>query len=93
MKPTLPSVSFRTATAVIAAALTLNIFLSSILLGQTTAGSLHGVITDTSGGVIPDVEVVVKNSDTDATRAITTNSVGLFTARELPPRTLHGPRQ
>jgi Carboxypeptidase regulatory-like domain len=55
------------------------------LPAQTSgAGNITGTVTDTSGAILPDATVVVINTDTGATRNLTTNSDGSYAAPFLP---------
>ena len=47
---------------------------------QTVTGTLQGTVTDTSGGALPGAIVTIKNVDTGATREVTTNNSGFYTA-------------
>jgi hypothetical protein len=42
------------------------------------AGDIRGVVTDTSGAILPDVTVTVVNKNTGVTKVLTTNQDGLF---------------
>ncbi|HYM12313.1 MAG TPA: TonB-dependent receptor [Bryobacterales bacterium] len=57
------------------------------LFGQATAGrgSISGVVTDPSGAVIPNVEVTVRNSETNVTRAVVSNAAGRYEVVALQP--------
>jgi hypothetical protein len=46
--------------------------------------NMEGTITDSSGGVIPDVSVNVANPDRGFTRKLTTDSSGAYTAARVP---------
>ena len=60
--------------------------LATSLSAQTTgAGTLSGTITDPSGAVIPGAAVTVKNTATQAERALSTNEAGIFVAQFLQP--------
>ena len=48
-----------------------------------TSGSISGVVRDTSGGIIAGASVVVKNTETGATRTLPTDSQGRFHAANL----------
>ena len=62
------------------------VFLANCLYAQTTgAGTLTGTITDPSGAVIPAASVAVKNTATQAERALTTNEAGIYVAQFLQP--------
>ena len=62
------------------------VFLATSLYAQTTgAGTITGTITDPSGGVIPAASVAVKNTATQAERALTTNEAGIYVAQFLQP--------
>ncbi|MGE0360376.1 MAG: carboxypeptidase regulatory-like domain-containing protein [Vicinamibacterales bacterium] len=53
---------------------------------QSTAinGSIEGVVTDESGGVLPGVTVTIANLDTGDVRVVVTNESGLYRAPLLP---------
>jgi len=55
------------------------------LRAQVAGGTLSGTITDASGAVVPNAEVVIKNSATGITKTITTNAEGFYTAPNLLP--------
>ena len=52
--------------------------LSSAAFGQRVTGSIDGRVTDTTGAVLPGVEVTVTNDATGLTRTILTNEIGLY---------------
>ncbi len=52
--------------------------------GQGTA-SIEGVVQDSSGAVIPGVPVMVKNTETNATRATQSDASGHYQVDLLPP--------
>jgi hypothetical protein len=45
---------------------------------STNSGDIRGVVTDTSGAILPDVTVTVVNKNTGVTKILTTNQDGLF---------------
>ena len=47
---------------------------------QTVTGTIQGTVTDTSGGVLPGVTVVIRNMDTGGERTVVTNESGLYNA-------------
>src|SRR5262249_52326822 len=53
--------------------------------GQSTSGSITGTVKDNAGAPVADASVLVTNPATNLTRKVTTNSVGVFTATQLPP--------
>ena len=57
------------------------------LPAQVITGQLTGRITDTSGAVVPNVQVNVKQTNTGVTRTAETNNEGYYTATLLPPGT------
>jgi outer membrane receptor protein involved in Fe transport len=58
----------------------------SAAFAQTAAtGNIEGVVTDTSGGVLPGVPVIVRNMDTNLVREAETNGDGLYRAPALQP--------
>src|SRR5262249_192661 len=52
---------------------------------QITTAVIEGVVVDASGGVLPGVDIEVRNVDTNLTRTIQTDREGRFTAQQLPP--------
>jgi hypothetical protein len=54
-------------------------------LGQLVTGSIGGVITDASGGAVPEVEVTVVNIATNLSRTVTTANDGGYLLPNLPP--------
>ena len=69
------------------------IFLTGFLLAQSDRATMTGTVTDSSGGVIPDVSVIAINVDTRVETSGATNDVGLFRILNLPVgqymRTIH----
>lgn len=62
--------------------------LSGTAYAQSAAsGNIEGIVTDPSGAVLPGVAVVVRNTGTNVTRVITTDSNGRFRASALQPGT------
>ena len=53
-------------------------------IGQTMFGRISGAVTDPSGSPIPAAKVTVRNMETQATRALTTDQSGNYTAENLP---------
>src|SRR5262245_7284853 len=54
-------------------------------LAAQTLGTISGEIKDSSGALVPGVNVTVVNKATNATRTTTSNDVGLFDVPALPP--------
>jgi hypothetical protein len=52
---------------------------------QTGSASLSGRVTDQSNAVVPDVEVEIKNVDTNVTQITKTNGDGIYSFPALPP--------
>src|SRR5262245_38856295 len=52
---------------------------------QITTGVIDGVAADSSGAVLPGVDVEIRNVDTNFTRTLTTDANGRFVALQLPP--------
>src|SRR5690349_7918529 len=51
--------------------------------GQTTTATIHGSVKDQSGAVLPGVSIVIKNTDTGATRETVTDDAGRYQAPQL----------
>jgi len=56
----------------------------STLLAQQTLGGITGVVTDSSGGVIPNAAVTLVDEQTSQTRTTQTNGAGSYTFVNLP---------
>ncbi|MBW8862374.1 MAG: carboxypeptidase regulatory-like domain-containing protein, partial [Acidobacteria bacterium] len=70
----------------LAAAVFAVLSLSGVALAQTAAtGNIEGVVTDTTGAVLPGVSVIVKNTGTNATRELVTDDGGRYRATALQP--------
>ncbi len=55
------------------------LFLASITWGQSiTAGDVTGIVTDPSGGAVPNAAVTLTSVDTNALRKVTTNGDGSY---------------
>jgi protocatechuate 3,4-dioxygenase beta subunit len=57
------------------------------LLGQGTAGTITGTVTDPTGAVIPEATVTVTNQGTGVDFHLTTNSSGVYSITSLIPGT------
>lgn len=51
---------------------------ASVALGQSTFGTISGTVTDTSGAVVPGVQVTLANLETGAKQGTATNSDGIY---------------
>src|SRR5262245_10977035 len=58
--------------------------LCPVVLGQTVASQISGTVRDSSGAVLPGVEVKLTNTDTTATRTVLTNETGSYVVTNLP---------
>ena len=65
--------------------LTLCLFMPASPLFAQTAATITGTIVDGTGGVLPDVIVTVRNTDTGLVRVTTTTQEGLYVLSGLPP--------
>jgi len=59
---------------------------SSILAAQSTT-SLHGVISDAKGAVLPGATVQIEDSRTGFTRSVTSGGDGVYQFLQIPPAT------
>lgn len=57
---------------------------SSLSFAQTVTGTLSGTVTDTSGAVVPNVEVSAKNRETGVERTTKSSSEGFYNMPFLP---------
>jgi hypothetical protein len=54
---------------------------SALALAQT--GSIQGIVTDSTGGVVPGAEITVRNLGTNASRMVLSSDVGTYAAPDL----------
>jgi hypothetical protein len=59
--------------------------LAPAAFAQGTNASITGIITDASGGVIPNATVTATNTATGVARSVTTNEAGVYTISPLIP--------
>jgi len=52
---------------------------------QTSAGSISGLVTDSSGAVVPGVSIEVTDIDRNVSIETSTNEAGFYVATPLPP--------
>ncbi len=64
--------------------LLITIALPGILLAQTPQATISGIITDSTGAVIPGVQVMTINPTTTQRTTATTNGQGFFVLTQLP---------
>ena len=67
------------------AALALALLWSSPALAQIGTGSISGAVLDSSGAVIPEVQIIVTNADTGVSRSTTSTSSGDYSFPGLLP--------
>ena len=60
---------------------------ASAASAQSIFANLSGMVTDTSGAVVPGTKVTVQNASTNVNRVLTANSSGYFSATQLPAGT------
>ncbi|MBM3740506.1 MAG: carboxypeptidase regulatory-like domain-containing protein [Acidobacteria bacterium] len=53
-------------------------------LGQTTRGRIVGIVSDTSGAIVPSASVVARNAGTSARLTAVTSASGTFAFADLP---------
>ena len=58
--------------------------LSSSARAQNVSGSITGVVTDSSGGVVPSAKATARNTGTAAVFSATTSADGVYFLRNLP---------
>jgi hypothetical protein len=54
------------------------------VMAQAVTGTILGIVTDTTGSVLPGATVTLKHVDTGRTRSVVTDSEGAFTLPSLP---------
>ena len=79
-------VSFKSAAIVCVAYLIMAVvFIPETATAQTATGSITGSVSDPTGLPIPDVNVVLQNTDTNTESHFSTNDVGVYVAPYLQP--------
>src|SRR6185369_11473483 len=69
----------------LSAVLLAGILLTSLsLLAQQITGDISGVVTDSTGAVLPNITVTAENTDTGLSRSATTSDSGNFRFPQLP---------
>src|SRR5215472_10694310 len=61
------------------------LFFSALLLAQSERGNITGVVTDSTGAVVPNTSVVITNRATNIPLSVTTTSAGDYNAPNLAP--------
>src|SRR5215467_12442700 len=81
--------SFRGLAAAVSLAATFLLALGCVpsAQGQTTFGSITGVVSDPSGAAIPNTQITVVNQNTGLTRRQSTAVTGVYTVPDLSPGT------
>jgi len=71
--------------AAIVAILTIAIFSANPAYAQVSGATLSGTVTDPSGAIIGGAQVTITNKATGVSRAVTTDTAGLYSAPNLLP--------
>src|SRR5580765_258099 len=69
---------------ILSALLLLTLTASAFAQSQAANGAIEGIVSDSSGGVLPGVTVTVINVETGTERAVVTSEKGLYRAPLLP---------
>lgn len=56
----------------------------ALLVAQAPTGIITGTVTDESGAVLPNVNIIITSKAEGFTRTVTTNAAGLYSAPALP---------
>jgi hypothetical protein len=68
-----------------AVALLVLLFAAQTVSAQLSGGAISGTITDSSGAIIPNAEIVIEKLDTHEARNLVSSSTGLYNAPNLGP--------
>ena len=63
--------------------LPLMLLCAAAAFAQLNTGTITGTITDSSGALVPDVKVTVRNTATNVARGSSTSSAGVYTVSDL----------
>src|SRR4030088_1809723 len=74
----------------VCATLALAVLLSTPVYAQVSGATLTGTVSDASGAVVTNAKVSIKNTATDVTRDVTTDSSGAYRAPNLLPGIYEG---
>jgi Carboxypeptidase regulatory-like domain len=80
-----PSRTNRLLLATLKSGLAVILLLSPTLFGQSGAGSVQGVVRDSSRAVIPGAKVSTQHTTTSVERKTTANELGFFVVPGLQP--------
>src|SRR5260370_10948101 len=58
---------------------------ASTTIAQVSGATLSGIVTDPTGALAPNATITIRNTDTGATRIVTSNSEGFYSAPNLNP--------
>ena len=61
------------------------IILAAVALAQTSTGGIEGTVVDSSGAVVPNATVVIRNLDTNAVTLAPTDEYGQYRSLNLAP--------
>ena len=75
----------RIASAFVALLFCAFLFLQPQVAAQGLFGNISGIVTDSSGAVVPDATVKVTNLDTNVVATVKTNGAGVYSATSLNP--------
>ena len=64
------------------------LLLPGIGLGQIGTGSVTGLVSDASGAVVPNCEVIVTNVDRNVPHSTRTTDIGSYVVTALRPETI-----
>ena len=59
------------------------------VFAQNDVGSIVGFVTDSSGAVVPNAKVTIKNEGTGESRTVSTDGSGHYAVPNLPPTVVH----
>lgn len=63
------------------------LMMRSTCLPQVAGGTITGAVKDSSGAVVGNAQVTIKNSETDISRTVEVNDDGIYSAPNLVPGT------
>src|SRR6185369_9341772 len=67
------------------ATLLLTLLFALTASAQILTGTIQGTVQDANGAVVPGATVVLKNTETNSSRTVSTDEQGFFTAPQLQP--------
>src|SRR4051812_34114990 len=61
------------------------VLICQLMYGQTDSGRISGMLTDSTGAIVPNATVTVTNDNTGVERKASSNAAGIYFVGQLTP--------